>query len=183
MSVLLDENNYRIIRNNDPGYQVMTRVSDANNIYDVRQEYIKTGKTRNDFETQLNLFDKNKGILNDGIYIDMSNFFTNSHADVSGTGVVTEQIPYFKFKTNAVLKFRNSSHIKNTYVDKTNTESIYELLPPVLENGKEVYSFSEEKTLIQNTYNSYPLQRNDRLQVYELDSLFIYVDGRKINDN
>lgn len=183
MSVLLDENNYRILRNNDPGYQVMTRVSDANNIYDVRQEYIKTGKTRNDFESQLNLFDKNKGILNDGIYIDMSNFFVDSTIDVSGTGVTVKQIPYFKFKTNAVLKFRNSSHIKNTYIDKTNSESIYELLPPVVEDGKEVYSFSEEKSLIQNTYNSYPLQRNDRLQIYELDSLFIYIDGKKIPDN
>ena len=183
MSVLLTENNYKILRNNDPSYQVMTRVSDANNIYDIRQEYIKTGKTRNDFTSQTHLFTKNKGILNDGIYVDMSNFFTETTVNPDGSGISVKTIPYFKFKTNTVLNFRNSSHIKNTYIDKTNVESIYELLPPRIENDKEIYSFKEEKSLISNTYNSYPLQRNDKLQIYELESLFIYVDGKKIPDN
>lgn len=183
MSVLLTENNYNILKNNDPLYQVMTRVSDANNIYDVRQEYIKTGNTRNDFASQTHLFDRNKGILNDGVYVDMSKFFTDTTVNEDGTSVDVKTIPYFKFKTNAVLNYRNSSHIKDTYIDKTNVESIYELLPPRIENGKEVYSFNEEKSLISNTYNSYPLQRNDKLQLYELDSLFIFIDGKKIPDN
>ena len=53
MSVIFGENNYRILRNNDPAYQAMTRISDANNTYDVRQQYVKTGVTRNDFEAIL----------------------------------------------------------------------------------------------------------------------------------
>lgn len=182
MSVILDENNYILLRNNDPSYQVMTRVSDANNTYDVRQEYIKTGKTRNDFESQTSLFDKNKGILNDGLFIDMTNFFTTTTRDVNDNLIVTP-IPYFKFKTNAVLNHRNSLRIKDTYIDKTNLESIYELAPPRIENNKEVYSFKEQKSLIENTYNSYPLQRNDKLQMYELESLFVYINGKKIPDN
>ena len=183
MSVILDENNYILLRNNDPSYQAMTRVSDANNTYDIRQEYIKTGETRNDFQSQLDLFNKNKGILNDGLFIDMTNFFTDTERNNDGTGVISTPIPYFKFKTNAVLNFRNSAHIKDTYIDKTNVESIYELKPPVIEGNKEVYSFKEEKSLIENSYNSYPLQRNDKLQIYELDSLFLYINGKKIPDN
>lgn len=181
MSVKIDENNYILLRNNDPSYQVMTRISDANNTYDIRQEYIKTGKTRNDFESQTSLFKNNRGILNDGLFIDMSNFFMNTEQRDDGQLIATP-IPYFKFKTNAVLNHRNSSHIKDTYIDKTKYESIYELNSR-LENGKEVYSFKERKTLIENTYNSFPLQRNDKLQIYELESLFLYINGKKIPDN
>ena len=40
MSVNLTETNYRIVRNNDPTFQAMSRVADTNNIYDIYQEYV-----------------------------------------------------------------------------------------------------------------------------------------------
>ena len=185
MSIIFDESNYQKMRIHDPSYQSMVRVSDANNIYDIRQEYIKTGNTRNDFQTQLDKFDNNSGVLNDGKYIDMSNFFIDTKKIVDDNGsvsVVGKNIPYFKFKTNHVLNFYNNAHIKDTYIDKTKVESIYDLIETTT-GIKTTYSLSEDKVLTENIYNSYPLQRVDRLVIHELDSLFVYIDGKKIPDN
>lgn len=185
MSVIFDESNYQKMRIHDPSYQSMIRISDVNNVYDIRQEYVKTGATRNDFQTQLDKFNNNSGVLNDGKYINMSNFFidTKRVVDENGkTSVVGKTIPYFKFKTNHVLNFYNNAHIKDTYIDKTKVESIYDLIETTT-GLKTTYSLSEEKTLIENVYNSYPLQRVDRLVIHELDSLFVYIDGKKIPDN
>ena len=185
MSIIFDESNYQKMRIHDPSYQSMIRVSDANNIYDIRQEYIKTGNTRNDFQTQLDKFDNNSGVLNDGKYIDMSNFFIDTSKIVDDNGavsVVGKSIPYFKFKTNHVLNFYNNAHIKDTYIDKTKVESIYDLIETTT-GTKTTYSLSEDKVLTENVYNSYPLQRVDRLVIHELDSLFVYIDGKKIPDN
>lgn len=184
MSVIFDETNYQKVRINDPAYQAMIRISDVNNTYDIRQEYVKTGSTRNDFQSQLDLFDNNSGTLSDGKYVDMSKFFVNTKRVISDgkTKVVGENLPYFKFKTNHVLNFYNNTNIKDTYIDKTNVESIYDLIEtPFGELAK--YRYDETKSLSQNVYNSYPLQRVDRLVVYEMDSLFVYIDGLKIPDN
>ena len=184
MSVIFGENNYRILRNNDPAYQAMTRISDANNTYDVRQQYIKTGVTRNDFETQLNAFRNNRGILNDGLYVDMSNFFIDTkRVLINGTEtIIGKEIPYFKFKTNSILNYTENSRYKDTYVDKTKVESIYEL-EEYEKDGNTLYKYSESKSLVENEYNSYPLQRVDKRVIHELDSLFVFVDGKKIPDN
>lgn len=184
MSVIFDESNYQKVRMNDPSYQSMIRISDVNNVYDIRQEYVKTGTTRNDFQTQLDKFNNNSGVLNDGKYIDMSNFFIDTERVVTNgvTSVVGKNIPYFKFKTNHVLNFYNNAHIKDTYIDKTKVESIYDLIETST-GDKTTYSLSEDKKLTENVYNSYPLQRVDRLVIHELDSLFVYIDGRKIPDN
>ena len=126
MSVIFDESNYQKVRMNDPSYQSMIRISDVNNVYDIRQEYVKTGTTRNDFQTQLDKFNNNSGVLNDGKYIDMSNFFIDTERIVINgvTSVVGKNIPYFKFKTNHVLNFYNNAHIKDTYIDKTKVANI-----------------------------------------------------------
>lgn len=186
MSIKIEESNYQIVRNNDPLFQVMTRISDTNNVYDVKQRYIKTsGNERNDFKSQLDLFDNNKGILNDGIYVNLSNFFTKTEK-VIVNGVETVKgidIPYFKFKTNAILDYKDSSRVTDTYIDKKNYESIYDIKAIRNSDGKITYGYSDKKTLIENVYNSYPLQRADKLCLYELDSLFIYINGRKIPDN
>ena len=184
MSVIFGENNYRILRNNDPAYQAMTRISDANNTYDVRQQYVKTGITRNDFETQLNAFRNNRGILNDGLYVDMSNFFTDTQKIlINGVEtIIGKEIPYFKFKTNSILNYTESSRYKDTYVDKTKVESIYEI-EEYEKDGSTLYKYSDLKSLVENKYNSYPLQRVDKRVIHELDSLFVYVDGKKIPDN
>lgn len=184
MSVIFDENVYRILRNNDPAYQAMTRVSDANNTYDIRQRYVKIGSTRNDFSSQLANYKDNRGILSDGTYIDMTNFFIETERKVINgkETVVGRNIPYFKFKTNSILNYRNSAHIKGTYIDKVNVESIYDI-EEYSQNDNVVYVYSNQKTLIENQYNSYPLQRVDKLVLYELDSLFVYIDGKKIPDN
>jgi len=184
MSVIFDENTYRILRNNDPAYQAMTRVSDANNTYDVRQQYVKIGTSRNDFETQIANFKDNRGILNDGLYIDMTNFFIDTERTVVNgkETIIGKTIPYFKFKTNSILNYRESAHFKDTYIDKTNVESIYDI-ESYTSDGNTVYGYSDEKSLTENTYNSYPLQRVDKLVNHELDSLFVYIDGRKIPDN
>ena len=184
MGVIFNENNYRTIRTNDPAYQAMTRVSDANNTYDVRQRYVKKGVIRNDFESQLKNFDNNKGILNDGLYIDMTNFFIDTQKIlVNGVeSVIGKEIPYFKFKTNSILNYKSTAKFKDTYIDKTKIESIYD----IKENSKDgntYYTYKDEKSLIENVYNSYPLQRVDKLVIHELDSLFIYIDGKKIPDN
>lgn len=168
MSVILDEHAYQLLRNNDPSYQVMTRVSDANNVYDVRQEYIKTGETRNDFATQLELWKENKGVLNDGRYVDLSNFFNNSVVSSDGNGVVVEQVPYFKFKTNAVLNYHTIIPPPDTFIKKQQKESVFDA------SGDRVVKTVE--------YNSNPLQRCDKLVQNEMDSLFVYVNGIKIPD-
>ena len=188
MSVLLDENEYKIIRNNDPSYQAMTRVSDANNIYDIKQRYIKN-KIRNDFTEPLSTWNHNKGFLNDGKYINMSNFFTETiQRLINGNNRLEgHQIPYFRFKTNAILDYRNDSRIAGTYIDKTKVENIYSLnsVETIDESGNitTVYGKDAEKTLIENTYNSFPLQRVDKLVVYDLASLFVYLNGKKLPDN
>lgn len=182
MSIIVNENNYRYIRNNDPLYQSMIRISDTNNTSDIVQEYIKSGNSRNDFRKQIDLFDNNSGILNDGKHIDMSKFFIETSL-VNGK-LVGKSIPYFKFKTNRVLNFRDSSHIKDTYIDKTKLENIYDIeITTDSTTGKEIYNIKDDKKLTENVYNSYPLQRIDKLTLYELDSLFIYVNGKKIPDN
>ena len=178
MSVLLDENEYKIVRNNDPSYQAMTRVSDANNIYDIKQRYIKN-KIRNDFTEPLSTWNHNKGFLNDGKYINMSNFFTETiQRLINGNNRLEgHQIPYFRFKTNAILDYRNDSRIAGTYIDKTKVENIYSLnsVETIDESGNitTVYGKDAEKTLIENTYNSFPLQRVEKLVVYDLASLFV----------
>src|SRR5574344_534290 len=187
MSVLLDESNYRLIRNNDPSYQAMTRVSDANNIFDIKQTYIKN-KTQNDFSNPLSTWISNRGLLNDGKYVDMSNFFMEVvPKTVNGKSYLEgRSIQYFRFKTNAILDFRDSSRIASTYIDKTKSESIYSLtnVNTVDESGDVTTVYGQtEKALVENTYNSYPLQRVDKLIVYDLASLFLYVNGRKIPDN
>ena len=182
MSVNIEENNYRIVRNHDPQFQAMTRVTDANNVYDIRQEYIKNGTTRNDFLSQKEYYDRNVGILNDGKYVDMSNFFTET-VRLSDKTVTGKPIKYFKFKTNHVLNENVVSHIKDTYIDKTNVKTIYDIRTDTASDGRETYSIAEEKLLIEDDQNSYPLQRADKLAIYELDSLLIYINGRKIPDN
>lgn len=182
MSVNIEESDYRIVRNHDPQFQAMTRITDTNNVYDIRQEYIKDGETRNDFAIQKEMFNRNIGILNDGKYIDMSSFFTET-IRVGETSIVGKTIEYFKFKTNHVLNANTTANIKDTYIDKTNVESIYDIKTNLDTNGKETYSLSDEKQLIENVYNSYPLQRVDKLSIYELDSLFVYINGKKIPDN
>lgn len=184
MSVNITENNYKVVRNNDPSFQAMSRVADANNIYDVYQEYIKSGTNRNDFTSQLKLFDNNKGILNDGKYVDMSNFFMESQVSTLTGTMNTETIPYFKFKTNAVLRCKDQKNINKTYITRTKTESIYQL--NVVTNnlsGETVRVLPDNKTNVEASYSSYPLQRVDRLGIFEMDSLFVYIDGKKIPDN
>jgi hypothetical protein len=219
MSVTINEDNYKLIRNNDPLFQVMTRISDTNNVVDVVQEYVKIGSTRNDFATQLELFDRNVGILNDGKSIDMTNFFIQTKkVNINGVEQVAgKTIPYFKFKTNFVLDFKDKRNIAKTYIDKRNYESVFDLYA-INENTNTIYEVLEtkdnyyvdhdndestdpvfidkfddrnsvsfvkrlDKTIIESTYNSYPLQRVDKLTQYELDSLFVFIDGRKIPDN
>lgn len=183
MSVIFDETNYQKIKINDPAYQAMIRISDVNNTYDIHQEYVKSGSSRNDFQSQLNLFNNNSGTLSDGKYVDMSKFFIDTKRVIidGETKVKGEVIPYFKFKTNHVLNFYNSANLKDTYIDKTNVESIYDLIETPMSENK--YRLDEVKTLIESEYNSYPLQRVDRLVIHELDSIFLYVDGLKIPDN
>lgn len=218
MCAVVNENNYRIVRNDDPLFQVMKRISDTNNVADVVQEYVKLGKERNDFATQLELFDKNAGILNDGKSIDLTNFFIQTKkTTINGiTQVVGESIPYFKFKTNCVLKFKDKTHLKDTYINKENYESIFDLY--AVDNNNNYYEIDErnhnyyidhdrnpntdpifidkfelkndvtykrhdDKKIVNNSYSSYPLQRVDKLVSYEMDSLFVYLNGRKIPDN
>ena len=170
MSVIIDDSDYRIVRNNDPSYQSMARISDTNNISDIYQEYIKIGNTRNDFATQITNFDNNKGILNDGKSINMTKFFVKSelYTEFGAQKVKNTTIPYFKFKTNFALNFNDTSKIKDTYV----TKSVYEMQTD--EDGTHV---------VNNTYSSYPLQRVDKLTINELPSLFIYINGVKIPDD
>lgn len=187
MSVLLNDDEYKIVRNDDPSYQAMTRVSDANNIYDIKQTYVKNSE-RNDFEVPLETWNGNKGMLNDGKYINMSDFFmdvvkTQHNGKDFLKGI---KIPYFRFKTNAILDYRNGARVAGTYIDKTKQESIYSLASIDIVNPdgdvSTVFGY-DEKTLIENVYNSYPLQRVDKLVVYDLASLFLYLNGRKIPDN
>lgn len=183
MSVNLTETNYRIVRNNDPTFQAMSRVADTNNIYDIYQEYVKSGSNRNDFKSQLKLFDYNKGVLNDGKYVDMSNFFMESHEQPDGS-VLSTAIPYFKFKTNSILRFKNPTKMQSTYVTRSKKESIYELrtISDGI-SGETIRVLPDSKTNRDVTYNSFPLQRVDKLAMYEMDSLFVYIDGKKIPDN
>lgn len=188
MSIKVDNNDYLNVRNNDPAYQVLTRITDANNIYDIKQTYIKNGTTRNDFNTQLETFRFNRGILCDGTPIDKSKFFMNSVLVTRGNQsyYVGESIDYFKFKTNALLDFRTKSKIKDTYINKTNYESIYDLkTTEEVINGQVVlkYGWDDEKIIKENEISSFPLQRVDKLVIHELASMFIYVNGRKIPDN
>lgn len=187
MSVILDETGYRTIRNDDPSYQAMTRVSDANNIYDVKQTYIKNSE-RNDFTGALSDWDNNCGLLNDGKYISMKDFFmTVEPTTVNGKKYLKGiTVPYFKFKTNAILDYRGGTRIAGTYIDKTKQESIYSLtsINAVDTSGDVTVVYGQsEKKLEENVYNSYPLQRVDKLVIYDLASLFLYVNGRKIPDN
>ena len=183
MSLNLTETNYRIVRNNDPTFQAMSRVADTNNIYDIYQEYVKSGSNRNDFKSQLKLFDYNKGVLNDGKYVDMSNFFMESHEQPDGS-VLSTAIPYFKFKTNATLRFKNPTKTQSTYITRSKKESIYELrtISDGI-SGETIRVLPDSKTNRDVTYNSFPLQRVDKLAMHEMDSLFVYIDGKKIPDN
>lgn len=197
MSVILTESNYTMLRNNDPSWQVMTRVSDSNNIYDIRQEYVKRGNVRNDFKTQLNLFDNNKGLLNDGTFIDMTQFFMDT-VKVSDKEIKSVSIPYFKFKTNAVINSRYVSGIgtirssdntmykkdvSDTYINKKHYSSITSLKSNIdAESNSISYQFGD-KEIKETDSSSYPLQRVDKLVVNEFASLFIYVNGIKIPDN
>lgn len=207
MSIEVNESNYLPLLNNHPSYQAMSRVSDTNNIYDVRQDYFKghvknpdgSITLRNDFESQLKIFNHNKGLLCDGKAIDKSKFFTESTV-VTRKGVTTVDskiINYFKFKTNAILNFNNSSKLDDTYITKTKYESIYEVNlndPNHVENDynnngaidtfEDIgYGLKDTPTIIDTELSSYPLQRLDRLVVNELPSLFIYANGLKIPDN
>lgn len=187
MSVLLDELTYREIRNDDPSYQALTRVGDANNIYDIKQVYIKN-KDRNDFAEPASTWSNNAGLLNDGKYINMLDFFMDTETiTVDGKPFIKGiTIPYFRFKTNAVLDYRNGARIAGTYIDKTKVESIYGFKDTItVDTSGDVSTVfgQDEKKLVENTYNSYPLQRVDKLIVYDLASLFLYVNGRKIPDN
>lgn len=219
MSVTVNEDNYRLVRNNDPLFQVMTRISDTNNVVDVVQEYVKIGSSRNDFATQLELFDRNVGILNDGKSINMTNFFIQTKkVTINGIEQIAgKTIPYFKFKTNFVLDFKDKRNISKTYIDKRNYESVFDLyaksntsntIYEILETKDNYYIDHDNdentnpifidkfenrdsvsyvkrlnKMIIESTYNSYPLQRVDKLIQNELDSLFVYINGRKIPDN
>ena len=169
MSVNLTETNYRIVRNNDPTFQAMSRVADTNNIYDIYQEYVKSGSNRNDFKSQIKLFEYNKGVLNDGKYVDMSNFFMESHEQLDGS-LISTAIPYFKFKTNAVLRFKNPTRIQYTYITRSKKESIYELktITDVV-SGETIRVLPDSKTNRDVTYSSFPLQRVDTLAIYEMD--------------
>ena len=71
MSVNIEESDYRIVRNHDPQFQAMTRITDTNNVYDIRQEYIKDGETRNDFAIQKEMFNRNIGILWKNYYFEI----------------------------------------------------------------------------------------------------------------
>lgn len=197
MSIILTENNYILLRNNDPSWQAMTRVTDANNVFDVRQEYIKRGNVRNDFKTQLDLFDDNKGLLNDGTFIDLTQFFMDTEK-VSDKEIKSTSVPYFKFKTNAVLnsryvsgpgtiKISNSTVYKNdlsdTYITKKHYYSSTSLNSSVDENTNTVTQQFGDKKIVEKEVSSFPLQRVDKLVVNEFASLFIYVNGLKIPDN
>jgi hypothetical protein len=167
MSVIIDDSDYRVVRNNDPSYQAMARIADTNNIFDVYQRYVKIGNSRNDFATQIANFSNNKGILNDGKPINMAKFFTNSstYIDHGVRKAKNISIPYFKFKTNFALNFKDTSKIKETY----DTKKIYEIGP--------------EGTVVENEYSSYPLQRVDKLTINEMPSLFVYINGVKLPDD
>ena len=196
MSVILTESNYTILRNNDPSWQAMTRVSDANNVYDVRQEYVKRGNVRNDFKTQLNLFDNNKGLLNDGTYIDLTQFFMDT-TKVSDKEIKSVSVPYFKFKTNAVInsKYINcgtvrtndkncyKNEISDTYITKKHFYSVTSLNSTVDPETNTVIQHFGDKQILEKDISSFPLQRVDKLVINEFASLFIYVNGLKIPDN
>ena len=196
MSVILTESNYTILRNNDPSWQAMTRVSDANNVFDVRQEYVKRGNVRNDFKTQLNLFDNNKGLLNDGTYIDLTQFFMDT-TKVSDKEIKSVSIPYFKFKTNAVInsKYINcgtvrtndkncyKNEISDTYITKKHFYSATSLNSTVDPETNTVIQHFGDKEILEKDISSFPLQRVDKLVINEFASLFIYVNGLKIPDN
>lgn len=196
MSVILSENNYTILRNNDPSWQAMTRVSDANNIFDIRQEYIKRGNVRNDFKTQLNLFDNNKGLLNDGNFIDLTYFFMDTVKKPNST-IESTSVPYFKFKTNAVINSKyigtNSittttgtifkKNISDTYITKTHYSSKVTLNTTIDPETNTTIQHFGDKEIITEEISSYPLQRVDKLVINEFASLFIYVNGLKIPDD
>ena len=76
MSVDLNENDYILLRNNDPSFQTMARVSDATNFRDINQNYSKTSTT-DTFKGQLELFDGFAGFLHDDKHIDLSYFFSD----------------------------------------------------------------------------------------------------------
>lgn len=197
MSVILNESNYTVLRNNDPSWQAMTRVSDANNVYDVYQEYVKRGNVRNDFKSQLNLFDNNKGLLNDGTFIDLTQFFMDTEK-ISNKEIRSTSIPYFKFKTNAVInskyvhgadtvKVSNNSVYKNdindTYITKKHYYSLKSLNSSVDSETNTVIQHFGDKEILEKDISSFPLQRVDKLVSNEFASLFIYVNGIKIPDN
>lgn len=197
MSIILTENNYTLLRNNDPSWQAMTRVTDANNVFDVRQEYVKRGNVRNDFKSQLDLFDDNKGLLNDGTYVDLNQFFMDTEK-VSDNEIKSTTTSYFKFKTNAVInsryatgpgtiKISNSSVYKkdvvDTYITKKHYYSLTSLNSSVDSESNTVVQQFGDKKIVEKEISSFPLQRVDKLVVNEFASLFIYVNGIKIPDN
>jgi hypothetical protein len=192
MSISLKTNVYKLLRENDPVYQAMTRISDTLNIYDIKQEFIKSS-TQNDFTNPLSLFNHNKGLLSDGKYINMENFFVTI-VDTVNNGVATtiaKPIKYFKFKTNAVLNFKSSVDLSKTYTSKTNAESLYKIASTTDTSGNVSYYYdtsgadkdADGKATVENTYSSSPLQRLDKLFINELTSFFLYLDGIKIPDN
>lgn len=178
-SVKLEENSYKKLRECDSSWQSMTRMTDVNNIFDVRQEFVKNS-TKNDFESELDKFEQNKGLLSNGVFINKQDFFTITSVD-SNSKLTSKPVKYFKFKANVVLDFRNKAMIPDTYIDKTHYSSIYALEASTTDS-KTTYTFGD-KAIEEETLSSYPLQRVDKLTDNELTSMFLYINGIKIPDN
>ena len=183
MSVVFEPNTYKKLKEMDPAYQAMVRVRDTSNIYDIKQRFIKD-TTRNDFVEPLKLFSNNCGLLSDGKYIDLRNFFiTPKTITISGkTTTINTPVKYFKFKTNAILNTHNHPKTKDTYIVKTNNENLFSLSHTIDANGNIKYQYGD-KQLVQVQYSSEPLQRLDKLSIFEMPALFLYLNGIKIPDN
>jgi len=208
MSVDLNENDYILLRNNDPSFQTMARVSDATNFRDINQNYSKTSTT-DTFKGQLELFDGFAGFLHDDKHIDLSYFFSdvtkNTNPITGKEFLEIKRTPFFKFKTNAVIKTRNSKYdltciSKDTYFFK-NMEEQYILRPSPIDGSYSVIppeqthtfnadagdiiqtGYAENQIIAKKRVSSYPLQRVDKLIIHDLPSIFVYINGVKIPDS
>lgn len=179
MSVELEENSYKKLREYDSSWQSMTRMADINNIFDIKQRFVKNGVT-NDFAIELEKFSNNKGYLSDGTFINKQIFFSVTNVGSQSKLTVTP-VKYFKFKANFIMDYKNPTTINNTYINKTHYSSIY-TLKETTTDGNISYSFGD-KTIETETLSSYPLQRVDKLIDNELMSIFLYINGKKIPDN